>query len=72
MRNQILSFIALLSLTSCTTNTVVKEKWTIKKAPEVFVARLTTTKGNIDIEVERKLSPNAADRFYQLVKYDFF
>ena len=72
MRNKILGFIALFSLTSCTTNTVVKEKWTTKKAPEVFVARLMTTKGNIDIEVERKLSPNAADRFYQLVKYDFF
>jgi homoserine O-acetyltransferase len=33
---------------------------------------LRLQKGNFDIEVERKWSPKAADRFFQLVKYKYF
>ena len=49
-----------------------KSKWTKESAPETFVTRFETSKGNFDIEVTRKLSPKAADRFYQLVKHHYF
>lgn len=42
------------------------------KAPETFKAKLTTTKGDIVIEVHRAWSPNGADRFYNLVKMGFY
>jgi peptidyl-prolyl cis-trans isomerase A (cyclophilin A) len=42
------------------------------KAPAVFVARLQTTKGNIDIRVVRDWAPNGADRFYNLVRAGFY
>ena len=47
-------------------------KWTNENAPEYFATRFETSKGNFDIAVERRLSPKAADRFYQLVKHNFF
>ena len=37
------------------------------KAPAIFVARLETTKGNIDIRVVRAWAPNGVERFYNLV-----
>src|SRR5580658_5472083 len=37
------------------------------KAPDTFKAKLTTTKGDIVIEVHRDWAPNGADRFYNLV-----
>jgi peptidyl-prolyl cis-trans isomerase A (cyclophilin A) len=46
---------------------------TIKgKAPDIFIARLETTKGNIDIRVQRNWAPNGADRFYNLVRAGFY
>ena len=47
-------------------------KWTKEIAPENFATRFETSKGNFEIAVERRLSPNAADRFYQLVKRNYF
>ena len=41
-------------------------------APETFKAQFNTTKGKIVIEVIRSLSPNGADRFYNLVKSGYF
>ena len=41
-------------------------------APETFKAQFDTTKGKIVIEVTRALSPNGADRFYNLVRSGFF
>ena len=73
MKQLTLVLFTLITLSACTTNkTGFNKKWTTKQAPENFVARFETTKGNIDIEIERKLSPKAVDRFYQLVKYNFF
>jgi homoserine O-acetyltransferase len=51
---------------------IFKSKWTKEIAPETFVTRFETSKGNFDIEVTRRLSPKAADRFYQLVKRHYF
>jgi peptidyl-prolyl cis-trans isomerase A (cyclophilin A) len=41
-------------------------------APEQFRARLTTTKGDIVVEVTRAMAPLGVDRFYNLVKYGFY
>ena len=42
------------------------------KAPETFKAVFDTTKGKFTIEVTRALSPNGADRFYNLVQSGYF
>lgn len=49
-----------------------KKKWTEETAPENYMARFETSKGNFDIKVTRNLSPMAADRFYQLIKHCYF
>ena len=43
-----------------------------EKAPETFRAQFDTTKGKFTIEVTRSLSPNGADRFYNLVRSGYF
>jgi peptidyl-prolyl cis-trans isomerase A (cyclophilin A) len=43
-----------------------------EKAPETFRAQFDTTKGKFTIEVIRSLSPNGADRFYNLVRSGYF
>jgi peptidyl-prolyl cis-trans isomerase A (cyclophilin A) len=42
------------------------------KAPDVFKAKFTTTKGDFVVEVHRDWSPHGADRFYDLVKLGYF
>lgn len=49
-----------------------KKEWTNETAPATFTAKFETTKGDFEIEVKRKYSPKAADRFYQLVKHSYF
>ena len=44
----------------------------IEKAPDTFKAQFVTTKGKFTIEVTRALSPNGADRFYNLVRSGYF
>lgn len=41
-------------------------------APDTFKAQFNTTKGKFVIEVTRSLSPNGADRFYNLVRSGYF
>ncbi len=43
-----------------------------EKAPDVYKASFSTTKGPFVVEVHRDWSPNGADRFYNLVKMGFF
>jgi peptidyl-prolyl cis-trans isomerase A (cyclophilin A) len=43
-----------------------------EKAPETFKAQFDTTKGKFTIEVTRSLSPNGADRFYNLIRSGYF
>src|SRR2546425_1941336 len=43
-----------------------------EKSPESFKVKFETTKGNFTVEVTRSLSPNGADRFYNLVRSGFF
>jgi peptidyl-prolyl cis-trans isomerase A (cyclophilin A) len=42
------------------------------KAPAVFKAQFTSSTGDFVIEVHRDWAPNAADRFYNLVRAGFF
>jgi peptidyl-prolyl cis-trans isomerase A (cyclophilin A) len=42
------------------------------KAPDTFRAKLTTSKGDIVIQVTRAWAPLGADRFYNLVRAGFF
>ncbi len=42
------------------------------RAPAVYKARFTTTRGVFVVQVTRDWSPVGADRFYNLVKYGFF
>jgi peptidyl-prolyl cis-trans isomerase A (cyclophilin A) len=42
------------------------------QAPDTYRARFETSGGTILIEVERKLSPNGADRFYNLVHNGYY
>ena len=44
----------------------------VEKAPEVFKAKFSTTKGDMVVEVHREWSPNGADRFYNLVKIGYY
>ena len=43
-----------------------------EKAPDDFKAQFDTTKGKFTVEVTRSLSPNGADRFYNLVHSGYF
>lgn len=70
MKKSILAF-ALLTIFGCSKPAFEKE-WTSEKAPEKFRAKFETSKGDFEIEVERKLAPNGADRFYQLVSHHYF
>jgi peptidyl-prolyl cis-trans isomerase A (cyclophilin A) len=42
------------------------------KAPDLYRAQFTTTKGDFVVEVHRDWAPIGADRFYNLVKNGFF
>jgi len=43
-----------------------------EKSPDVFDVEFSTTKGNFTVRVTRAWAPIGADRFYNLVKHDFF
>lgn len=43
-----------------------------EKAPDKYTVTLTTTKGDILIDVDRSWAPIGADRFYNLVKIGYF
>jgi len=42
------------------------------QAPDVYKVKLTTTKGDVVVQVTRAWSPLGADRFYNLVKNGFY
>jgi peptidyl-prolyl cis-trans isomerase A (cyclophilin A) len=43
-----------------------------KQAPKTYTATFETTRGDFTIEVQRDLSPAAADRLYQLLKARYY
>jgi peptidyl-prolyl cis-trans isomerase A (cyclophilin A) len=50
---------------------ITPEKAT-EKAPELYKARFSTSKGDFIVEVHREWAPLGADRFYNLVKGGFY
>src|SRR6202049_1914166 len=42
------------------------------KAPELYKAQFTTTRGDFVVEVHRDWAPLGADRFYNLVKNGYY
>ncbi|MEP6962725.1 MAG: peptidylprolyl isomerase [Acidobacteriota bacterium] len=42
------------------------------KPPAIFIVRLQTTKGNIDMRVMRAWAPNGVERFYNLVRAGYY
>lgn len=71
MKRYLLVILLVLLTLGCSPKTF-NIKWTKEIAPENFTTRFETSKGNFEILVDRRLSPKAADRFYQLVKHKFF
>lgn len=67
---------ALTSNTSNTSNVTKSEVASPAqadlKAAEEFLARFQTTKGEFTIRVKRAWAPNAADRFYSMIKAGYF
>ncbi|MGB3149166.1 MAG: peptidylprolyl isomerase [Maribacter sp.] len=70
MKKYLLALV-IICVISCSPK-LFREKWTKETAPENFTVVFDTSKGSFQIEVTRKLSPKAVDRFYQLVKHHYF
>jgi len=62
---------SFICISSCST-TKLKPKWFKEKAPDNFSVLFETNKGHFEIEIKRQHSPKAVDRFYQLVKHNYF
>ena len=62
----------LIVLAACSTSSKLNTKWFNEKAPEFFSVVFETSKGEFTLKIERKNSPEAVDRFYQLVRHNYF
>ncbi len=71
MKIRCLTVLVILISVGCAPR-LFRKGWANEIAPENYAARFETSKGNFEIQVNRKLSPKAADRFYQLVKHRYF
>jgi peptidyl-prolyl cis-trans isomerase A (cyclophilin A) len=47
-------------------------KLATEKAPATYKVEFATTRGNFTVEVHRDWAPNGADRFYNLVRGDYY
>jgi len=68
---KLILFLFFILIFGCS-DSAFKKEWTNEKAPETFTVTFETTKGEFEIQAERKLSPKAADRFYQLIKHGYY
>lgn len=56
-----------------TTNQALLQPGTLnEKSPDLFDVEFATTKGNFSVRVRRAWAPLGADRFYNLVKHNYF
>ncbi|WP_121313894.1 peptidylprolyl isomerase [Flavobacterium sp. 102] len=69
---QKLILLLLILLTISCKETEFNTAWTKEQAPETFTAKFETTKGDFEIEITRRWSPQAADRLYQLIKHGYY
>lgn len=58
--------------TAVSGSTLLSPQTATEKAPDVYKARFSTTKGDFVVEVRRAWAPNGADRFYNLVKIGYY
>ncbi|WP_350287107.1 peptidylprolyl isomerase [uncultured Croceitalea sp.] len=65
-------FCSIMVMVAACSSTNFKPRWTKLEAPETFTVRFETSKGQFEIAIERSASPKAVDRFYQLLKTDYF
>jgi peptidyl-prolyl cis-trans isomerase A (cyclophilin A) len=65
-------FVIFLGIAVSSSSQVPDSSILLVKAPDVFRAAFTTTKGDFTIEVYRNWSPLGADRLYQLLKSGFY
>lgn len=74
MRNiiKLFAFIIIFAFVLSCSSSKFKSSWTKTAAPETFTTKFETSKGDFEVQVERKLSPKAVDRFYQLIKTKYF
>lgn len=76
-RKRILALLPILLAAGCSTAPPKKEepKQAAAKrtqSPGTYLARLETSKGDIEIQVTRALAPRGADRFYELIADGFY
>src|SRR5260370_15376196 len=70
--------IGFLLLVSCSTQPEAKKEAAAPQpaaqpgAPAVYKVKFVTSKGPFVVEVHREWAPRGADRFYELVKDDFY
>lgn len=62
----------LVALLTIVGNSTSNSLSAAEQAPETFKVKVETSKGDFTIEVTRKWAPNGADRFYELVKKEFY
>jgi peptidyl-prolyl cis-trans isomerase A (cyclophilin A) len=64
---------AILASMACAPEKPVEvKKKEITHAPDVFQAKMATSKGDILLEIHRDWAPRGADRFYELIEQHFF
>ncbi|MBI1933524.1 MAG: peptidylprolyl isomerase [Ignavibacteriales bacterium] len=71
----VILILTFLSLLSCSASNPLLEpdKSEIKeKSPDIFKVEFVTSKGNFIVEAKREYSPLAVDRFYYLVKNNYY
>jgi peptidyl-prolyl cis-trans isomerase A (cyclophilin A) len=63
----------LVALTACAPEKAVEvKKKEPVRAPDVFQAKMATTKGDILLEIHRDWAPRGADRFYELIQEKYY
>lgn len=75
MKKRFINFFIFLVIITFNYNGIAKEidkNLLDTKSPEIFKAKFETSKGDFEITAERKYSPLAVDRFYQLIISDYF
>lgn len=72
MKN-ILSLLLLVFLSyNCSFGIEIPKEIIELKSPDAFIAVFETSKGDFEVKIEKKYSPLAVDRLYQLIKTNYF
>jgi peptidyl-prolyl cis-trans isomerase A (cyclophilin A) len=72
MKNLILFFLFILTVMPLVGQKKPSKNLLTKQAPDSFLVRFETTKGNFTAVSKRSWSPKAVDRFYQLVRSHYY